>query len=489
MYYIIVRLKEWSMDAISTSHNCTELFLKASHDRGPCPAICIPGKNSVDFNTLTQMSGSIANALIQHGIDRHHKILLFEPLSAELYATILATLGIGATLIFVEPWMSATNIGHVIDSMKPSLFLTGSLGMLWGIRSTSIRKIPRWLCIKKILHHAIKTPFSLAPVPSDHPAIITFTTGTTGRPKGVVRTHQGLLAQQKVLSKVLDQQDPVGTDLCLFGNLALFNLTCGRGSVMAGKKWNGSLFKKIAELPQALQPSSVTCGPAFLQEIMKYPLAHLQSFHIGGALSDCTLLESGFNKWPSASWLHVYGSSEAEPVAYTNARQAVQLSRDRGFFQLLCLGAKSPNIEIKLEHDETWVAGPYVCPYYLGSDESNTKNKRSDAQGRVWHNMGDRLILDNNNYWYLGRSQQLAEDFALEQQLYSYLQSSKLFIYRRSNGLRVAIGEGLGSRQVDLQRHFPQLGAIVETPIVRDPRHRARIDRLQTMRTAGVRNF
>ena len=96
-------------------------------------------------------------------------------------------------------------------------------------------------------------------------------------------------------------------------------------------------------------PTSLTCGPAFLLQLIKsnFPFPSLNRFHIGGALTDLWILEKGFKKWPKANWIHTYGSSEAEPVALCDAKEAVLQSKKRGGFQTLYLGRPVEEIEYK----------------------------------------------------------------------------------------------------------------------------------------------
>ena len=230
-------------------------------------------------------------------------------------------------------------------------------------------------------------------------------------------------------------------------------------------------------------PESLTAGPAFLLQLMQNArVRSLKSIHVGGALTDRWIFEKGFEMWPHAHWTHIYGSSEAEPVATLDARVAVEQSRARGFFQTLALGNPVEDIRSSLENDGAWVTGPHVCPRYVGNEEENRLNKRKDSEGNVWHFMGDRIVSDSLGWWYAGRSQQNADDFALEQRLYSFLNASHSFIHRDSENRLYLVGKKVESRAGEVQKRFPEIHQVIEAPLFRDLRHRARIDRNKSLK-------
>ena len=212
--------------------------------------------------------------------------------------------------------------------------------------------------------------------------------------------------QHFALADALRSKEYQGADLTVFANMALFNLTCGRCSLLVPAKPSRKFFRLLPHLPASLAPATLTSGPAFLKQLFEEaPLASLKSVNIGGALTDCQLFEKGFSLLPEANWLHVYGSSEAEPVAICDAREAVRESKKRGYFQTLYLGQPVPEIQARMEKNSTWVWGQHVSPFYLGDEQSNRRCKREDESGRVWHDMGDRIQMADNAWWY-GRPQQ-----------------------------------------------------------------------------------
>ncbi len=437
-----------------------------------------------DFGTLLALARNAERNLDRAGIGPGEGVLLADSVSVEFYATVMALLSRGVTVLLVEPFLPLSEIDSIVSKMKPRLFLASVMGRIWGLRSAAIRRVPTWssarsLCSGPVDSSSRKRLQSMA-VPGDHPGVITFTSGTTGRSKGVVRTHEGLSAQNRAIRISGGFEQFQKPDLAIFANLVLANLGMGRGTVFVPSRWKARHLNRLAHLPPMWRPETLSAGPAFLIRLMEAGVARdLRSIHIGGALSDCCDLEKAFDHFgPGTRFLHVYGSSEAEPVAFSDARDAVRFSREKGFFQTLYLGKPAQGIETSVSSEGLWVTGDHVCKRYSGNDDEVLRNKRTDSTGRVWHFMGDRVAEDEAGFWYRGRSFQSPSEFELEQSVYRFMGHSAAFIDREPGSDRLILrGEGLRSRTPELLRQFAEIHSVIETRIVRDRRHRSRIDR------------
>ena len=422
-------------------------------------------------------------------------LLLAQP-GPLLYATISGFLALGITVVFVEPWMPVAMIEHIVRITRPRAFVGSRIAQAWGLRFAAVRKIPQWISIGKIKRQVTRSAFRVVSLDGSAPAIITFTSGTTGRPKGIVRTHKYMWDLHEILS-ANDTRDPFpGPDLCIFPNYALFHLGTGRGSILVPSSWHkdgGRVLAKINQLPRPQQPETLSCGPAFLKQLLTVPgFSNLKSVYVGGALTDCWMFESAFERWRETAFTHVYGGTEVEPVTLCDARDAVSKSKQRNYFQSLFLGRPLSELRTVISHEGLWVSGPNVASFYLGQahdEEDNLKFKRRDANGTIWHCMGDRVIADENQeLWFAGRATQNHADFVLEQRLYAFLGSSQCMLHRLQagkddmvGGELIACGQGLKHRSAAIRREFPEISAVHELKIYRDRRHHARIDRHRTL--------
>jgi acyl-CoA synthetase (AMP-forming)/AMP-acid ligase II len=438
----------------------------------------------LSFQDILDESSKVQSLMKLHGLGKSDSILVAIPPSPTLFSVLCGLMGLGIRVVFIEPWLSLDRIDHVIKSTKPKAFLTSSLGKLWGVRSRAIQKIPLWLTPKNVGVMG-SAEFHTDDLPPDHHAFIVFSSGTTGAPKGVIRTHAYMQNIFDVFIN-LEPQDFESPDLIIFPNVALFHLATGRGSVIVPHRWTKKNLEKTLTLCKKFKPETLSTGPSFLTTLIDFNL--LEKFHflerivIGGALTDCWIIEKVMNTLPQKKLLHIYGGSEAEPVALMDAKVAVVKSRESGFFQTLCLGKVIPQINYKIrEGGILWVSGPNVSGEYVGPSEENIGVKERDEKGVLWHCMGDRVVEKDHLLWYAGREGQHPKDFLLEQKIYTFLMSSKSFIHRTSQGELILIGEGVKKKERNLREKFLELNQVIEGKIYRDQRHRSRIDRKKSL--------
>ncbi|MBN8541479.1 MAG: AMP-binding protein [Deltaproteobacteria bacterium] len=464
--------------------------MEAISRNGDKPALIFPDRKPVTFGQLEIQAVKYRKKLRQLGLQKSDTILLGEAPSPELYAIVLAALAMGVAVAVIEPWMPIAEIESVARGLNPKLFLTGLLGRFWGFRVPAIRSIPIWSSTSKLLSSCPDLQpgdsLEVTDLPDHHLGLVAFTSGTTGLPKGVPRRHGYLRHQHRVLKSALHHESHEGPELTIFTNFVFANLASCRASVVIPSTWKANDLKWASSLSEKLlAPETATVGPAFLRRLsVESGFERLNSIHVGGALTDVSIFEAAFGRFRDAEFLHVYGSSEAEPVATMGAKEAVELSRESGYFQTLALGRPISEINSKLELSTTWVSGDHVCPLYIGAPENieneNRLNKRVDADGTVWHAMGDRVRLRAGVWWYLGRSSQSETDFIREQELAFAIDSSKVFLNRSIEGRCEVYFEGLRERLVRVRAEVEKWKESVDiyhTTIVRDRRHRARIDR------------
>ena len=463
--------------------NCLHNYLKSYHVKSERPAIVFfkgldSLNNSTSFKELYHKTLVAQQYLKKQGYKRGDALMLFEAPTANLYAFILASLGLGVRLLIVEPWMSGKNINNILKKIKPKGLMTSSLGKIILLKSDQARRISHKFN-SSVINNLKSTQKEIQVEemdPDDH-AILTFTSGTSGNPKGVHRKHQYLIDQASVLKKYLNYDKYQKLDLTVFTNVVLLNLTLGKGSLIIPTDWKSKYLSQLDNLPEQFQVDTTACGPAFLHKLLNQTKTlKIDSFHIGGALADIRLYEKVIKRWPNAVIHHVYGSTEAEPVALSNLKEAVEKSKSKGYFQTLYLGFPIEEIQIMEKNGSSLVSGKHVSPMYENDDEANKKNKYLDEGNTLWHNMGDRLIKTDQGLFYNGRSFQTKEEFKLEQDIYSYMKASHSFI-KNQRGNLILYGKNVTHQKNQIKEKFPQLHDIIEKKIIRDPRHKARIDR------------
>jgi acyl-CoA synthetase (AMP-forming)/AMP-acid ligase II len=289
----------------------------------------------------------------------------------------------------------------------------------------------------------------VAPVNEQTPALVTFTSGSTGEPKAAVRTHGFLLAQHAVLEDSLSLAAGE-VDLTTLPIFVLANLASGVTSVIPdadlrypGRIEPGPVFDQLHQLERRhrLAASRIAASPALLARLAAHtretpaPLTAFTRIFTGGAPVFPSLLASLHAAAPNAEVTAVYGSTEAEPIAHVTWQEITEADRHamRAGAGLLT-GHPVASIDLRIlpdrwghpiapltssqldalalppgEAGEIVVSGPHVLTGYLnGQGDEETK---FDVDGRRWHRTGDAGYLDaDGGLWLLGRCSARIDD-------------------------------------------------------------------------------
>ncbi len=259
-------------------------------------------------------------------------------------------------------------------------------------------------------------PGAAAEVADDECAVLLFTSGTTGRPKGVVLRHENLLSY--VLGTVeFASADPGDAALisvppyhvAAIGS-ALTNLYAGRRMVYLPN------FDPAAWLALVAREgvSSAMVVPTMLARIVEHlgdgcaEVPTLRSLAYGGARMPATVLERALRLFPHTGFVNAYGLTETSSTVAVltpeDHRQALGSDEPDVRARLTSVGRPVPGIEVEVrgpggrpvasgEAGELWVRGPQVSGVYQG-----TGSVLDDAG---WFPTRDRARIDAGGYLFI----------------------------------------------------------------------------------------
>src|SRR5215469_8366348 len=199
------------------------------------------GKERVtSFGELQQQVTRAAALLKQAGLRSGDQVLVFQPMSLELYVALIALFRLGLVAMFLDPSAGREHIEQCCTLIPPQALIASPKACLLRLLVPALRRIPRTFVTGAHLPGAIAWSSAQAlephediyPAEPETSALLTFTSGSTGQPKAVLRTHGFLLAQHRVLEKASAWQSGE-MSLTTMPIFVLANLAAGVTSLIA----------------------------------------------------------------------------------------------------------------------------------------------------------------------------------------------------------------------------------------------------------------
>ena len=412
-------------------------------------AVKIPNKTAVidtktssriSFNYLEKNSSKIANMFKKAGLQEGDGVLIFVPMSVELYSILAAVFKMKLVAVFIDPYADSKHIKNCCQIYtSKALIISGKKAGLLCYMNSEIRKIPNKYRIngkmpgfRKFSEYEDQSfDFACTETAPDTKALVTFTSGSTGKPKGLVRTHGFLAAQQKVLEKSLEISENSKV-LTAFPMFILSNMYSGLTSIIPNTD-----LRKIGETDggaisgQIMSESidTILAPPSFFDNLVEIHKNTGRSIHsikkiiTGGVPVFPEIMENLKKLFPYAEIKVVYGSSEAEPMSELcynelDENDVEKMKNGKG----LLAGTIVEDINLKIiennqklsqgdpvkmlgqgEKGEIIVSGGHVLDTYLNDAENNKIKITADNVN--WHRTGDLGYIDaSGRLWLLGRA-------------------------------------------------------------------------------------
>ncbi|MDF1728404.1 MAG: class I adenylate-forming enzyme family protein [Sulfitobacter sp.] len=384
--------------------------------RPQAPALSDSAGTSWSYAGLDRASADLAARLQEAGVAAQDRVLLLSENCAEAVATLFACWRIGAVAIPVNARQTEGEVARILIHATPAAVLTTS--NISRDAEAHAARLGAEEIIGDFGRMHLALPHPSAPDPELHDvAVLLYTTGTTGDPKGVMLTH-GNMRFGGLSSANLRRMTPADRIYAVlplthvFGLISVVTGCCQSGASLRleARFSPAALYRAVMEegvtiLPAVPQMHALVMQYAKEQGLERLGAPHLRYVSSGGAPLDPAWkrkaeqfyglpLQNGFGMTETASG----ASATDNPIGSPD----------------ISVGPKTPGTEIMIDmaapgaegadKGEVLVRGPHVMKGYYRNPVETEKALTPEG----WLRTGDLGKIDENGHLHiLGRSKEL----------------------------------------------------------------------------------
>jgi len=397
----------------------TDILRIAAADVPDAPATAFFGAK-LTYAEIKARSDKFATALARMGVVKGDRVGIMLPNCPQYLIATFGILRLGAIVVNVNPLYtprevevvardSGMRVMVVLDLLAPAASYVGRLIV------TSFKERSPW---DDLLENVDVPELPRVDVdPENDVAVLQYTGGTTGVPKGAMLTHYNIFANvvQSTTLHVPALRRGDERYLLVIPFFHIYGFTVG---LMAGT-WLGALQVLIPKydvdaLLNAVRDHRPTYFPGvptiFISllhhpNVREYGLDRIRAFNSGSAPLPVEVLDQ-FENLTGGMLSEGYGLSEASPVTHTSPSLSIRKPGS--------IGIPLPDTDQKvvdLEHGldevppgaegELCIAGPQVMKGYWNREDETAIALRKDADGRTWLYTGDVATIDADGFTYI----------------------------------------------------------------------------------------
>ena len=390
---------------------------RESLDRyGEYVALAFEGRQYTNLEQ-DRAAGRLANALRRLGVCPGDRVMVMLPNCPEVTQSYAAILKCGGVIVPVIFLLGDREVAHILADSEARIVIT-SADMLWKVEA-QIGVLPSLRHVllvdgggdgktRSLGAEAAQEEESFATVErrSDDLAVILYTSGTTGVPKGVALSHDNLESNARAAAALheLEREDWAVSVLPLSHSYGLTVMNAGHilGSRAALLRWFNP--EEVLRTIQQFRAVSMSAVPTMLLYLLNFPDAErfdtgsMRVWGSGAAPLPAEIVEP-FERKFGGRILEGYGLTEASPVV-----SAHRLSGPR---KIGSVGQAIPGVEVSIQDDgdrplpvgevgEVCVRGRNVMVGYYRNPEETARTVRAG-----WLHTGDMGRLDQDGFLFI----------------------------------------------------------------------------------------
>ena len=364
------------------------------------------------YAQLREAAGRMSTLLSAHGVEPGDRVGIMLPNVPAFPIAFYGALAAGAVVVPMNPLLKSREVGYYLSDSGAKVVLawhTAAAEAAKGAADAGAQTIS----VDAADMGGLLDESAPAKGRSDRQdyddAVILYTSGTTGTPKGAELTHAGLVRNAELTARTLLKNNP---DDVVMGCLPLFHvfgLTCGLNATVAAAGTLTLLPRfDAAKALEMIQRDAVTIFegvPTMYAAMLHHPgadpaqAATLRVCVSGGASLPVEILR-GFEEKFGCVILEGYGLSETSPVASFNHPDRVRKPGS--------IGTPIEGVQMRLIDDEGHtvpageigeiaIRGHNVMKGYWAKPEATAEAIADDG----WFRTGDMARVDEDGYYYI----------------------------------------------------------------------------------------
>ncbi|MBI1736856.1 MAG: long-chain fatty acid--CoA ligase [Candidatus Rokubacteria bacterium] len=376
---------------------------------GEYPSLVFEGREWTNVEQQRQ-ANRLANALRRRGIAVGDRVMVLLPNGPEVTQAYAGILKAGAVIVPVIFLLNPEEVRHILADSGAKLAITSpelaaKLDGWDGTRVIVGGEAPGAVGWDELIAGEPDT-FTTVDRADGDLAVILYTSGTTGKPKGVALSHHNLESNARSAAS-LYELDREAWNLAVLPLSHSYGLTVMNAGNILGTR--GVLLRwfnpeLVLETIQQYRVQSMAGVPTMFVYLLQYPdtdrfdTSSMRSWGSGAAPLPVEIVEP-FEKKFGGRLLEGYGLTEASPV--------VAAHRFSGVRKLGSVGQAIPGVEVRVFDDddrdvpqgeigEVCVRGPNVMLGYYGLPDETARALRNG-----WLHTGDMGRLDEDGFLYI----------------------------------------------------------------------------------------
>src|SRR6516165_5705885 len=390
------------------------------------PALRFLGK-TVTWDGLHRRVVALADALSRRGVGLGDRVMILMLNRTEFVESVLAANYLGAIAVPLNFRLTSAEIVFLVEDCGARVMITESVLAPVAIGVRDIQPMLDMIVVagptdgsvlgyEDLINEPGDSP-GPADIPNDSPALIMYTSGTTGRPKGAVLTHTNLAGQAMtfLFTNGADIHNDVG-----FIGVPLFHIA-GIGNIIIGLllglptviyPLGGFDPGALLDVLEAEKVTGVFLVPAQWQAVCAAQQANPRDLRLrvlswGAAPASDTLLRQMSSTFPGTQILAAFGQTEMSPV--TCMLLGEDAIRKRG-----SVGKVIPTVAARVvdenmndvavgEVGEIVYRAPTLMAGYWNNPEAT-----AEAFAGGWFHSGDLVRQDEEGYvWVVDRKKDM----------------------------------------------------------------------------------